>query len=132
MKQSLASSSYKSTGYGILALLILTLLVSNCREPSGSYEEMMQAVNSLQAGMIREEAEDYLKGAMSHLRCASTDTGSVELYLFGSDDLRKADTIWALYRLEAGEAHLVRFANPSREFLDRAPYNDNSCVEVSE
>lgn len=132
MKQVLASHiNYKLIGRGILAILILTMFVSGCREPSESYEEMMQAVDSLQAGMTREEAEAYLGAAVSHLRCAFDDAASEELYLFGSDDLDKADTIWVLYHLQSGEALIADFTNPSREYLQRAPYNNNSCIEVS-
>lgn len=133
MKQGFVSHfRHKPISYSILLTLLLAVVVSGCREPSESYKEMMQAVDSLQIGMSRLEAEAYLEAAVSHLRCAFDETASEELYLFGSDDLEKADTIWVLYNLEAGNTRLIRFTNPSREYLQRAPYNNNECTEFSE
>ncbi len=100
MNQALASRfRHKPIRYSILLPLLLTLAVSGCRESSDSYKEMMQAVGSLQVGMSRQEAEAYLEGAASHWRCAFDESASEELYLFGSDNLEKSDTIWVLYDL---------------------------------
>lgn len=133
MNQGLASHfRRKPVSYIIVLTFLLTVTTLGCREPSESYEEMMRAVESLQAGMSREEAEGYLGAAVSHLRCAFDDAASEELYLFGSDDVTKADTIWVLYHLESGGAIIAAFTNPSREYLQRAPYNNNSCIVLNE
>lgn len=127
-----AASSWvgrRQVAWNVLLLSVLVFLASACG-PSESYLEAVQAGNRLQPGMTRQEAEEILASAVSHLRCEFDDTASHEVYLFGSKDLRKAQAIVILYSLESGDARVTRISQPSPELLQGA-FN-SGCVELGE
>lgn len=109
----------------LLCLLVLFGLMS-CQYKRAEYEKMLQARNSIQIGMTREDAEQFLTEAQAHYQCEFDDSVSIELYTFGGSELEESHVLFIRYAINEGVTRVDDITNVDPDFVSYS-YVNRDC-----